>query len=62
MLWANNARVALQARQTRLVALTVAKGVVDDILDHMLEGWLFGERESEFTVLGHVPSLKPGNN
>jgi hypothetical protein len=60
MLWTNNARVALQTRQTRLVAVTVVKGVLNDILDYMLEGWLFGERESEFTVLGHVPSLKPG--
>lgn len=60
MLWTNNARIALQARQSRLIALTVAKGVVDDVLDHMLEGWYFGERESEFTVLGHVPSLQSG--
>ena len=57
MLWTNNARVALEARQSRLVAYTVAKEAVDDILDWMLEGWYFGERESSFAALGRVPSL-----
>ena len=52
MLWTNNARVALEARQSRLVAVTVAKEAVDDIMDWMLEGWFFGERESSFNVLG----------
>jgi hypothetical protein len=32
--------------------------VVDDILDWMLEGWYFGERESQFKVLGYVPTIK----
>ena len=39
MLWTNNARVALEGRQSRMVAFTVAKEAVDDILDWMLEGW-----------------------
>ena len=60
MLWTNNARSALQARQARLIATTVVKEVVDDILDYMLEGWYFGERESAFTMIGYVPSIKPG--
>ena len=50
----------LQARQAHLVAVTVVKEVVDDILDFMLEGWHFGERESAFTMIGYVPSVKPG--
>lgn len=58
LLWTNNARQALEMRQSRLCALSVAKEVVDDILDWMLEGWYFGERESQFKVLGHVPSVK----
>jgi hypothetical protein len=62
MLWVNNARVALEARQSRLVAYTVAKEAVDDILDWMLEGWYFGERESSFAALGLVPSVAEGNN
>merc|ERR1712146_373100 len=62
MLWVNNARVALEARQSRLVAYTVAKEAVNDILDWMLEGWYFGERESSFGALGLVPSLADGNN
>jgi len=57
MLWVNNARLALAARQRRLVAISVAKECVDDILDWMLEGWYFGERESSFPVLGRVPSV-----
>jgi hypothetical protein len=48
LLWTNNARKALEARQRNLVAVAVAKDVVDDILDWMLEGWYFGERESQF--------------
>jgi hypothetical protein len=24
-----------------------------------VQGWVFGERESEFNVAGYVPSLKP---
>jgi len=60
MLWTNNARVALEARQSRMVAYTVAKDVVNDILDYMLEGWFFGERESSFNVLGKVPSVADG--
>jgi hypothetical protein len=59
MMWTNNARFALNQRQRRLVAYTVAKEVVDDILDYMLEGWYFGERESSFQALGYVPSVKP---
>lgn len=58
MMWTNNARFALNQRQRRLVAYTVAKEVVDDILDYMLEGWYFGERESNFQALGFVPSVK----
>jgi hypothetical protein len=58
LLWTNNARMALEQRQSRLVALSVSKEVVDDILDWMLEGWYFGERESQFKVLGYVPTIK----
>lgn len=58
LLWTNNARQALEMRQSRLCALSVSKEVVDDILDWMLEGWYFGERESQFKVLGYVPTIK----
>ena len=58
LLWTNNARMALEMRQSRLCALSVSKEVVDDILDWMLEGWYFGERESQFKVLGYVPTIK----
>jgi hypothetical protein len=39
ILWVNNARKALDARRSRLIALTVADDLVNDILDSMLEGW-----------------------
>ena len=42
------------------MAFTVAKEAVDDILDWMLEGWYFGERESSFAALGLVPSVADG--
>ena len=58
ILWTNNARRALAARQRRLVAMNVAQEVVDDILEWMLEGWYFGERESSYTAVGYVPSIK----
>lgn len=58
MMWTNNARLALKARQQRMVATIVAKEVVDNILDWMLDGWMFGERESTYSVQGFVPSLK----
>ena len=58
LLWTNNARVALQARQNRLIAMTVAREVCDEILEWMLEGWMFGERESQFNIIGYVPSVK----
>jgi hypothetical protein len=58
MLWTNNARLALQARQNRLIAMTVARDICDEILEWMLEGWMFGERESQFNIIGYVPSVK----
>ncbi len=59
MLWTNNARQALESRQNRLVAMCTAAEIVDDILDHMLEGWAFGERQSQFHAVGYVPTIKP---
>lgn len=58
VLWTNNARKALSARQSRLVALNAAHEVIDEILDWMLDGWYFGERESNSSVAGYVPSIK----
>ena len=59
MLWTTNARKALEAERSRLLSITTAKDVVDDILDWMLEGWYFGERESSHNVIGYVPSINP---
>eukprot|EP01038_Epipyxis_sp_PR26KG_P004789 gene4789-6716_t len=58
MLWTSSARQALQNRQSRLVAIIVSKEVVDDILDWMLEGWMFGERQSQFSAIGLVPTVQ----
>ena len=54
LLWTSNARRALEREHSRLCAQTVAQETVDDILEWMLEGWYFGERESPFTVAGYV--------
>merc|ERR1711871_37435 len=62
ILWTNNARKALEDRRSRLIALTIANDVVNDILDYMLEGWYFGEMESKYSVAGKVPSIKPGGS
>ena len=58
-MWTSNARQVLDGRQTRLIALSMVREVVDCIMDWMLEGWYFGERESQYQVLGLVPSIKP---
>ena len=58
MIWTTNARKALEAECSRLIASTTARDTVEDILDWMLEGWYFGERASSFQVVGYVPSIK----
>ena len=40
--------------------IQVCSEAADDILDWMLEGWYFGERESSFAALGLVPSVADG--
>lgn len=32
--------------------------VVDDLLESMLDGWVFGERQAEHAVGGFVPGVK----
>jgi hypothetical protein len=59
MLWTTNARKALEAERSRLIATTTARDIVEDILDWMLEGWYFGERQSAHNTMGFVPSIKP---
>uniref|UniRef100_K3WCB9 Uncharacterized protein n=1 Tax=Globisporangium ultimum (strain ATCC 200006 / CBS 805.95 / DAOM BR144) TaxID=431595 RepID=K3WCB9_GLOUD len=51
-------QVALAREHNVLVANLIAYEVVEDILECMLEGWVFGERESERKALGFVPSFK----
>lgn len=38
--------------------MNVSQEIVDDILEYMLEGWYFGERESNYNLIGYVPSVK----
>ncbi|GMG14751.1 unnamed protein product [Phytophthora fragariaefolia] len=54
----NKVQIALHREHNVLVANLTAYEVVEDVLESMLEGWIFGERESERQVLGYVPSLK----
>eukprot|EP00816_Leptocylindrus_hargravesii_P008210 CAMPEP_0196807812 /NCGR_PEP_ID=MMETSP1362-20130617/7802_1 /TAXON_ID=163516 /ORGANISM="Leptocylindrus danicus, Strain CCMP1856" /LENGTH=1509 /DNA_ID=CAMNT_0042181887 /DNA_START=1363 /DNA_END=5889 /DNA_ORIENTATION=+ len=53
-----DARIALQREHNRLVAIAVGTDIVEDILEWMLDGWYFGERESLECTVGYVPSLK----
>ena len=32
--------------------------VVDDLLEMMLEGWVFGERQAEHSASGFIPAVK----
>jgi hypothetical protein len=58
MLKRQDAVDALQIEQHRLVGKTVALEIVDYVLEWMLEGWMFGERESNMENLGYVPSIQ----
>lgn len=57
-LWTKDARVALEREHNRLIARLVATDIAHDILDWMLEGWHFGERQSRHKVVGYVPSIQ----
>ncbi|KAH9064673.1 hypothetical protein Ae201684P_003460 [Aphanomyces euteiches] len=50
-------QAALTREQSTLVAQLVTVEVIEDILEYMLEGWHFGERESQRKVQGYVPSI-----
>ncbi|KAL7688907.1 putative IQ motif, EF-hand binding protein [Plasmopara halstedii] len=54
----NKVQRALQHEHNALVAHLTAYEVIEDILESMLEGWMFGERVSKRQVLGYIPSLK----
>jgi len=55
--WRLDAIAALERDSNRIIARQVALGLVDDMLEWMLEGWYFGERASGAAVAGFVPSL-----
>lgn len=57
-LWTKDARVTLEREHSRLVARMVATEIAGDILEWMLEGWHFGERQSRHNAVGYVPSIK----
>ncbi len=56
--WRLNAIEALERQANRIVARQTAVGLVEDVLQWMLEGWHFGERNSHLAAQGFVPSLK----
>jgi hypothetical protein len=53
-----DAITALEHECTVLLAKVTAHDVVDTILNWMLEGWHFGEREPTVEIAGFVPSIK----
>lgn len=58
LLWSHDAKIALAREHNRLVARIVAIDIIDDVLAWMLEGWYFGERQSNDGAVGFGPSLK----
>jgi len=58
LMWVGDAKKALGSMRDQLIARTLVLEIVDDLLEEMLEGWSFGEKESSFTVCGFVPSVK----
>jgi hypothetical protein len=58
MQWTKNVITALERERNKIIALQLSHDIVDDILQWMLEGWYFGERESKLPAMGYVPSLK----
>jgi len=49
-MWTSEAEKALEYEHNKLVATTVSSEVVDTILDRMLDGWHFGESQTERTT------------
>merc|ERR1712166_1477494 len=58
MQWTKNVIEALESERNRIIADLLSNEIVDNILNWMLEGWYFGERESQFPAVGYVPSLR----
>jgi hypothetical protein len=58
MQWTKKVILALESERNRIIADLLSNEIVDNILNWMLEGWYFGERESEFPAVGYVPSLR----
>lgn len=56
--WTQNVIIALEGERARLLGAEVVEELLDGVLDFMLEGWIFGERETENFVL----SSKSGDN
>jgi len=56
--WRLNAIEALERQANRIVARQTVVGLIEDVLQWMLEGWHFGERQSYLAAQGFVPSLK----
>lgn len=57
LMWVGDARKTLHNTRNRFIAQTFVAELVDDLLEAMLEGWAFGERESNFTVAGFAPTV-----
>jgi hypothetical protein len=58
LMWVGDAEKALSKIRNSLIATTMVSEIIDDMLEDMVEGWAFGEKESMYTVAGYVPSVK----
>lgn len=57
MMWREDAVKSLESEGNKHIAAQVCSEVIDDVLDWMLEGWVFGERPSSLQIAGFVPTI-----
>ncbi len=58
LMWREDAIESLTREVDKILAKTAADEVINDMLDWMLEGWVFGERDSSLPIAGYVPALE----
>ncbi|CBN77064.1 conserved unknown protein [Ectocarpus siliculosus] len=58
LMWTKDAQVALSKERELTLARTTTQEVVDDLLESMLDGWVFGERQAEHAAAGIIPAVK----
>ncbi|CAM9935458.1 unnamed protein product, partial [Hapterophycus canaliculatus] len=58
LMWTKDAQAALSKERELTLARTTSQEAVDDLLESMLDGWVFGERQGEHAAGGIIPAVK----